>query len=247
MSSKEDMSGQVLEVVKICCQALNKADPQEEATQDLIEDPSIVYKFFKRQLNRDFNSPREQHKILAGWSKFYKEVFCFRIALHSLEIPPHRQGFNQLLVMDQYKIPLDTLLGVLAKKVRVRIIDQSPLNVEIGGRNSSSAIWVKKQKYPDKSDADFDSFIKTKIKKIHGESLYEHLLHFLFYYYQSGGRCLGALRGTVCIGSYFVVPREGVYTFKVGWDPEGGTLDICTIAERRPFGDYNGIREVVWY
>ncbi len=247
MSSKEDMSGQVLDLVKICCQAINKANPQEEATQDLIEGPSTVYQFFKQQLNRDFNSPREQHKILAEWSKFYKEMFGFRIELHGLEIPPHRQSFNQLLVMDQYKIPLDMLLNTLAKKVKLRIIDYDPLSVQIGGRNSSSAIWVKKQKNPDKLDADSHSYIKIKAKNIHGESLYEYLLHFLFYHYQSGGRHLGALRGTVCVGSYFVVPPEGIYTFKVGWDPELGTLDICSIPERRPFGDYNGIREVVWH
>ena len=160
--------------------------------------------------------------LLAGWQKFYHDLFGLKVDFSGLVVPTKRKGFNRLIVVAQGITPqqyYDKCAELFTSwKWTDRNLDDI-VHSEWIAKDRAYAVWFR-----DTVEADNDlknlSYNDLKKKGIPGITLEERLLMELNYFKESGNH-LDIKNVTLCAGSHYLdgsVPA-------VGWVPGG--REVC--------------------
>lgn len=129
--------------------------------------------------------------FVEGWQKFYLEEFGLKVNLSKLVIPPHRNGFDRLIVIVP-GVTAQSVYNACAKHFKIlkyKYIDESldkevPVNDRIA-TTRPYAVWIRDRQ---EADEELKNLSANELKKrnIFGETLTERLIHELKYFLETG-------------------------------------------------------------
>jgi len=209
---------------------MSNASVLEFATQCVSMGENLI--FIKDALRRAFAEALGQNSeltladsqgILADWHKFYQDVFNLEVDFSTIQISPHQQDFDRVLVIAQgltLNQVYDACLNNFPSQKYGANLDQA---VTKNDRNTAItyAIRIRDRVEADEELKNFsaDDLAKQNIK---GVTLLERLI-YEFKYFKETGKHLDVVNITLCAGSR----RSDGYVPRVDWDDGRLSVDWC--------------------
>lgn len=138
---------------------------------------------------------------LKTWETFYRKYFKIELNVSSLDVPPHKDGYNKLLVIAP-DLMVDQVYDVCSQNFACKKEFEETLEVAIitntrNPMNGGYAIWVME----DDSDYEKPSVLAIgSYQSMQAETLLERLIHELKFYNETGTFCISNT-ADVCAGS----------------------------------------------
>ena len=157
-------------------------------------------------------------ELLAGWTKFYRDVFGLELDFSGVKIPERKPGFDHLIVVAQGMTPQRLFDKCVELFPSLKYPDKNLDEIIISDRTAKDgayAIWVRDRVEADDENKNLSA---DQLKERGGceETLEERLLHELKFFNETGQH-LDIVNWTLCAGSRY---SDGSVPY-VNWYDDG--------------------------